>query len=164
LSTLSAPPVIICLPSDFQSTAITWCVWPSKDRSSLPSATFVTFRNLSAAAEASFVPSGLNRRAKTVSEWSVSCDRTSSPLAISQILSSPERDGSPPPAASCFPSGLKSSASTRSTCGVSIFFSAQVPENVQVLRVESAEAESRLPSTVKATLRIGWMAPPPGAV
>ena len=33
-----------------------------------------------------------------------------------------------------------------------------------VLRVASAEAETRPPSAVKATFWIGWIAPPPGAV
>ena len=81
LITLSPPPVTICLPSPFQSTARTWWVCPSNDFSSLPSATRVTFRNLSAPALASSVPSGLNRRPKTVSEWSAVERPDEQPLA-----------------------------------------------------------------------------------
>ena len=91
---------------------------------SLPVAASKIFTNLSALAVASSLPSGEKSRPKTVSLCEGVISRTSAPSAARQILTSPLREGTPPPVASHWPSGLKSSASTRLASGD---FSSPVP-------------------------------------
>src|SRR5213075_486879 len=73
--------------------------------------------NRSAAAVAKYLPSGEMSSARTASLWSRSNFRTSAPPATSHHITSPSRDGTPPPVAKNFPSGLNFSAVIRSANG-----------------------------------------------
>ncbi len=81
----------------------------------MPVATSKTFRNLSAAPLARYLPSRENSTPKTVSLWASLISRSSVNAGMFHSLSSPLRDGSPPPVASSVPAGLKARQSTRPT-------------------------------------------------
>src|SRR5580704_12129179 len=94
---LSAPALARSEPSAFQLTPSTWCVCPSKDRACLPERVSKTFTNLSAAQLARYFPSREKSTLKTVSLCASLNSRSSKSEGSFQVLSSPLREGSPPP-------------------------------------------------------------------
>ena len=97
--TLSAPQLASSLPSVFQPTSSTWCVWPSNALMNLPSGIENALTNLSAAHVASLVPSGLKQTPNTVSLWPFLMSATAFHVAVSNTLISPSSVGAPPPVA-----------------------------------------------------------------
>ena len=77
---------------------------PSNDFTSFPPGTSNTFTNLSAAAVASSLPSGLNATPNTVSECPPLTSVTCLPVAASKTRISPSSVGAPPPVARYLPS------------------------------------------------------------
>src|SRR4051794_36244449 len=126
LIVLSAPALASSLPSAFQPTSRTWCVWPSNDLTNFPDGTSNTFTNLSAPQVASLVPSGLKQTPNTVSLWPFLMSTTSLPVGISKTLISPSSVGAPPPVASSLPLPENARATTRSAKPVSFCFSLPV--------------------------------------
>ena len=84
---------------------------------SLPSATFQTFTNLSAAPLTSDLPSPEKSTLWTVSLCAFLISLTAAPVWTFHSLSSPLREGSPLPVASSLPSGLKRTVLTRPVSG-----------------------------------------------